>query len=698
MEKESATGITSGKRGSCEIATDYVRAREVYKNENVAILVDMFRYVNRYLNACRAEPGNGEHPQWPHALQIIFFLSHFHSDHYAGITSRWSHGTIYASRATANMLCWKLEVEKQCVVPLDYSVPYQFCLETGKLVQGEEAAGLEAKHCDTNCFSVTLLPADHCPGSAMFLFRSPVFGTVLHTGDFRFSRNPPTVPRALCSRSGSSTPTLLEAATPLAGKVDRLFLDNTFCSPEFDFPSCVDTLNEINTAILDVFREYERDHRYRTRCDLTQTRLLEEETSEVSIAVLVGSYVIGKELVALSIQDNFVAVQKDVGDQPFVCNLCSTRKIGSDSAVNYYPERFVPFRSSPGPDANDAAAESSSNDHRCSEAGRNEEDERDVVTEFRCHEVQIPKCLDGSSSMRAKELNPVSVEQTAEDIMKSDVKLSLALFLVPLSSISGSAVASACTNSTKQSQEGTVGEKITCSEKFALWDEEVIDLKQFDRVICVQATGWAKFTTMKKLSDRMLLLRIPYSEHCSFTELVDFVGLINPLQVVPTVSLESFKKCESLFCEKAPRLCPKYSNVQPITRYFQPCQSFEASETTKKRGGNSTASTAALKKQVNPFIKRTRASVETKPALLVVDVDSMCNDDAINTECVKRVSKVARVAKQKDRKRGTRTTRPGVCAHPQTSSIVSAVVEEVSKDSVFVDSGIHFIDVSDSSQ
>jgi DNA cross-link repair 1A protein len=63
--------------------------------------------------------------------------------------------------------------------------------------------------------------ANHCPGSIMFLLRLPATGDViLHTGDFR-----------ACPDMES------DPAFWNLGRIDRLYLDTTYCQPQYDFPA-----------------------------------------------------------------------------------------------------------------------------------------------------------------------------------------------------------------------------------------------------------------------------------------------------------------------------------------------------------------------------------------------------------------------------------------------------------------------------
>ncbi|XP_009460745.1 PREDICTED: 5' exonuclease Apollo [Nipponia nippon] len=66
--------------------------------------------------------------------------------------------------------------------------------------------------------TVTLLDSNHCPGSVMFLFEG-AFGTILYTGDFRYTST-------------------MQGEPALRGRrIDRLYLDNTHCHPHRSLPS-----------------------------------------------------------------------------------------------------------------------------------------------------------------------------------------------------------------------------------------------------------------------------------------------------------------------------------------------------------------------------------------------------------------------------------------------------------------------------
>ncbi|XP_072269558.1 5' exonuclease Apollo [Pyxicephalus adspersus] len=142
----------------------------------------------------------------------LFFLSHMHSDHIVGLSSTWNH-PLYCSPITAKILKHKLQVNSKWINALEVGVCHMLPLDD----------------CGIETVAVTLLDANHCPGSVMFLFEG-YFGTILYTGDFRYS------------------PLMLQY--PLKNKkIDVLYLDNTNCDPEHKLPSREEATKQIEDII-----------------------------------------------------------------------------------------------------------------------------------------------------------------------------------------------------------------------------------------------------------------------------------------------------------------------------------------------------------------------------------------------------------------------------------------------------------------
>ncbi|GAA5892363.1 DNA cross-link repair protein PSO2 [Sporobolomyces salmoneus] len=193
--------------------------------DGMEITVDAFRYGK--IEGCKG-----------------YFLSHAHSDHYQNLSASWQHGPIYCSLTTANLIKLKLNVDDKWVIPLPLN-------ETVK-VQG---------------IDVTLIDANHCPGSVLFLFEGPhtdpsspysktpsrIFRH-LHCGDFRASPahilHPSlSFPHPAPPPIAALLPAALKGRTPK--KLDSIYLDTTYLSPSYCFPAqelviqaCADLVRE----------------------------------------------------------------------------------------------------------------------------------------------------------------------------------------------------------------------------------------------------------------------------------------------------------------------------------------------------------------------------------------------------------------------------------------------------------------------
>ncbi|XP_061611483.1 DNA cross-link repair 1A protein isoform X1 [Phyllopteryx taeniolatus] len=166
-----------------------------------------------------------------------YFLTHFHSDHYGGLTTK-STLPIYCNKITGNLVKSKLKVAEQHV----HILP----MNTRVSVDGAQ---------------VVLLDANHCPGAAMLLIFLPNGQTVLHTGDFRADPS-------------------MEAYPELLGcRVHTLYLDTTYCGPEYTFPRQQEVIN------------------------FAASTAFESVTLHPRTLVVCGSYSVGKEKVFLALAE-----------------------------------------------------------------------------------------------------------------------------------------------------------------------------------------------------------------------------------------------------------------------------------------------------------------------------------------------------------------------------------------------------------
>ncbi|OAK93540.1 DRMBL-domain-containing protein [Phaeosphaeriaceae sp. SRC1lsM3a] len=230
--------------------------------------------------------------------QNAYFLSHFHSDHYIGLTSTWSHGPIYCSKVTANLVRQQLRVDPKWVVDLEFE-------------KKTEVPG-------TQGVFVTMISANHCPGSSLFLFeketgtgKTPKLQRVLHCGDFRACQahieHPLLRPDVLDAVSGKNR----------QQKLDICYLDTTYLNPKYAFPpqhqviqACADmcvSLNKVRADDADGWEQMKRERagqgmvKFVRKDSNTDTTEEPRSPARGRLLVVVGTYSIGKERICVGI-------------------------------------------------------------------------------------------------------------------------------------------------------------------------------------------------------------------------------------------------------------------------------------------------------------------------------------------------------------------------------------------------------------
>ncbi|KAJ5953055.1 DNA repair metallo-beta-lactamase [Penicillium vulpinum] len=223
-----------------------------------------------------------------------YFLSHFHSDHYIGLSKSWCHGPIYCSRPTANLVRQQLRVDPKWVVELEFE----------STTEVPETGGVQ----------VTMIHANHCPGSSLFLFEKGSGNgpnahnqRVLHCGDFRAS--PAQVQHPLLRP---------DVVNPVTGKlrqqhIDKCYLDTTYLSPKYGFPAQEDVITACSELCVRLNQEagVGSDTGKNGTSGLmgkflsaaTGNNQATDKASQVGgrLLVVIGTYSIGKERICMGI-------------------------------------------------------------------------------------------------------------------------------------------------------------------------------------------------------------------------------------------------------------------------------------------------------------------------------------------------------------------------------------------------------------
>lgn len=234
----------------------------------------------------------------PHELIQKYFLSHFHSDHYGGITKRWSlertidSKIIYCSSITGRLLQIRFNIDPMFIFNMENDVRYKvFCYFNGEIEDG----GIESHEVSPGLYVIPI-DANHCPGAVIFLFESiPHLGELtyyLHCGDFRVSE------------TMLNYPLLQPFHLNGTKKIAKVYLDTTYMNPNYNFPKQNEVCDSISQLVYDINQGKEmvkESFGKSLQSRITQFLPFSSQVRAKKCLVLVGTYLIGKERIATSI-------------------------------------------------------------------------------------------------------------------------------------------------------------------------------------------------------------------------------------------------------------------------------------------------------------------------------------------------------------------------------------------------------------
>lgn len=266
----------------------------------------------------------------PHESITQYFLSHFHSDHYGGISKRWprertlTSKIIFCSTITGKLLTIRFKIDPAFIFLMEPDVRYRF----KSFTDPEEQAHASPLR-DPGVY-VTPIDANHCPGAVIFLFESiSVKGEStykLHCGDFRICPNMVFHP--------ALRPFQIELKNPL--KLEKVYLDTTYMSPKYNFPKQELVCSKVASMFSDLISDdklYAEWFGTQSQSRITDFLFRGSVKKKKKFLIMVGTYLIGKEKLA-------IAILKQLGKCPIYISNINSRGDKKD-IINAYEDEYL---------------------------------------------------------------------------------------------------------------------------------------------------------------------------------------------------------------------------------------------------------------------------------------------------------------------------------------------------------------------